>query len=154
MTVDIPPWFGISFLFWIDTVFDASAKIPAGILNGNVNQFGDFDQCLQGGDRDGQDTAAIQGKYCLAYLQPEVVSDSRLNRHRQLHRLIQSHGAFRSEFNDVSIAKCIYMPGGLRAKRLFSLIQFKHLDRNQIFRAINMIIISVIVSVHYHYHVT
>ena len=27
-------------------MYDASAKVPAGVLNGNVNQYGDFDQCL------------------------------------------------------------------------------------------------------------
>lgn len=77
-------------------MYDASAKIPSGILNGNVNQFGDFDQCVnvQGMD-------AIQGKYCLAYLQP-VVPDNFL-RLKHLSRLAQSHSAFRSNFDDVSM---------------------------------------------------
>lgn len=77
-------------------MYDASAKLPSGILNGNVNQFGDFDQCV---NVEGMD--AIQGKYCLAYLQP-VVPDNFL-RLKYLSKLAQSHSAFRSNFDDVSI---------------------------------------------------
>lgn len=83
-------------IIYLISVYDASAKIPSGILNGNVNQFGDFDQCVNV-----QGMEAIQGKYCLAYLQP-VVPDN-LMRLKHLSSLAQSHSAFRSNFDDVSM---------------------------------------------------
>ena len=44
-------------------MYDSTAKLPSGILRGNGNQFGDFDQCLSiGRDK----TSNIEGKYCLA----------------------------------------------------------------------------------------
>ncbi|XP_028032780.1 nose resistant to fluoxetine protein 6-like [Bombyx mandarina] len=46
---------GLSFI-------DASAKIPSGILTGNVNDFGDYDECL--GIHDYVEGMELQGKYC------------------------------------------------------------------------------------------
>ncbi|XP_037297265.1 nose resistant to fluoxetine protein 6 [Manduca sexta] len=46
---------------WALKMFDATAKPPSGILSGNGNQYGDFDECLS---VDG----AVRGKYCLASL--------------------------------------------------------------------------------------
>lgn len=87
-------------------MFDAGAKLPAGLLNGNVNQFGDFDQCLSvkepsrisrwsSGDE-------IQGKYCLAYLQPSLAEDNKYGSLKYLYDRVQSLGVFRSNFDDVS----------------------------------------------------
>ncbi|XP_024941445.1 nose resistant to fluoxetine protein 6 isoform X2 [Cephus cinctus] len=74
-------------------VYDATAKIPSGLLNGNVNQLGDFDECVGIKGSDG-----IRGKYCLAYLQLDI------DRSRpdlvHLHRLLHSHYAFRSNMSD------------------------------------------------------
>lgn len=95
-------------------VLDSGAKIPSGILNGNVNQFGDFDQCLRvqepprsrsGNlwDSDSSETTAIQGKYCLAYLQPTLPEDNAYGSLQYLYDRVQSYGAFRSNFDDVSI---------------------------------------------------
>jgi len=43
-------------------VHDSNAKFPSGLLRGNINQYGDFEQCLRtksaGGD--------WSGEYCLA----------------------------------------------------------------------------------------
>lgn len=49
-------------------VLDASAKIPSGLLRGNVNQLGDYDQCLGvlAHVKVDERTIRIQGKYCLA----------------------------------------------------------------------------------------
>lgn len=49
-------------------VFDASAKVSPGILSGNVNNFGDFDECLQSRSTN-SDTS---GQYCLAYVKIDV----------------------------------------------------------------------------------
>lgn len=78
-------------------MYDATAKYPSGLLNGNVNQFGDFDQCLnvQGPANE------LNGKYCLAYIQ--ITISDKWTRIQYLRKLIQSHDAFVSEFHDVSI---------------------------------------------------
>lgn len=78
------------------TVHDASAKLPSGIFNGNVNQFGDFDQCLSVE----APNSNLQGKYCLSYLQPSVSESLSYTNH--LRKLLQSHEAFKSNFDDVS----------------------------------------------------
>jgi hypothetical protein len=90
-------------------VFDSSAKLPAGILNGNVNQYGDFDQCL--------DVAAeldpvlyshledyhIAGKYCLAHLDLGMGSTSRPNTVlKEVDDLAHAHRPIVSTVNDVS----------------------------------------------------
>ncbi|XP_015434936.1 PREDICTED: nose resistant to fluoxetine protein 6-like [Dufourea novaeangliae] len=81
------------FTLWALKMYDATAKMPSGLLNGNVNQFGDFDECIgiQGSE-------GIQGQYCLTYLQL-TVDESRLDL-RHIHRLLHSHYAFRSNITD------------------------------------------------------
>jgi Nose resistant-to-fluoxetine protein, N-terminal domain len=78
------------------SVFDANANLPSGILSGNVNQYGDFDQCL--------DTVPVdqdfKSQYCLAHIQPRVSSEFKhLN---YLRTLSLSYEAYKSEFADVS----------------------------------------------------
>ncbi|XP_031833767.2 nose resistant to fluoxetine protein 6 isoform X1 [Nomia melanderi] len=81
------------FTLWALKMYDATAKMPAGLLNGNVNQFGDFDECIgiQGSE-------GIRGQYCLAYLQLSI-DESRLDL-KHIHRLMHSHYAFRSNITD------------------------------------------------------
>lgn len=76
---------------------DATAKIPSGILSGNVNQFGDFDECLDVTAPNQQ----FNGKYCLAHIQ--VTVPEHLPQLRRIRKLLQSHDAFVNNFNDVSI---------------------------------------------------
>jgi hypothetical protein len=76
-------------------VYDATAKMPSGLLNGNVNQLGDFDECLGIEGKDG-----IRGQYCLAFLQLDI--DQSRPDLKYLHRLLHSHYAFRSNLTDVS----------------------------------------------------
>nr|CAD7266866.1 unnamed protein product [Timema shepardi] len=48
-------------------VYDSSAKLPSGILRGNANQLGDFDQCLSVmGSEPNTPMEMIRGQYCLA----------------------------------------------------------------------------------------
>lgn len=97
---------------------DSTGKLSSGILNGNINQHGDFDECLSIQQRlgngipslndhdtadegnDGNDYDEIKGKYCLAYAQPILPHKSK--RLQTFFKLVQSHGPFKSEFNDVS----------------------------------------------------
>lgn len=52
----------------LESVLDSSAKIPSGLLRGNVNQLGDFDECLgvMAHVKLNEKTIRVQGKYCLA----------------------------------------------------------------------------------------
>lgn len=76
---------------------DATAKLSSGLLNGNVNNYGDFDQCL--------DTIAnsdrFQGQYCLAHIEPKITD---INYHylNYLRTLTLSFEAYKSKFEDVS----------------------------------------------------
>ncbi|XP_014232927.1 O-acyltransferase like protein-like [Trichogramma pretiosum] len=81
------------FTLWALKMFDATAKMPSGLLNGNVNQLGDYDECVgvEGPDQ-------IRGQYCLAYLRLDV-DESRPDL-RRLHKLLHSHYAFRSNMSD------------------------------------------------------
>ncbi|KAH8373910.1 hypothetical protein KR200_006951, partial [Drosophila serrata] len=101
-----------NFDLWALRMHDASGKLNSGILNGNINQPGDFDQCLgiqqrmkanqeedNNQDQDqGQEDSIIRGQYCLAYAQPVLPHKSK--RLQSFFKLIQSHGPFKSEFND------------------------------------------------------
>lgn len=89
---------------------DASGKLSSGILNGNINQFGDFDQCLEVTSEndnihpEATDASKIHGKYCLAYLEiklPQSVLPGN-EKLAKLHKLVQSHYAFHSQLEDVS----------------------------------------------------
>ena len=63
---------------------DATGKIASGLLNGNLNQLGDFEQCM----------SVQKSKYCLAraYLDPvspSVKQDNVLDLMHS-HRMVQS----------------------------------------------------------------
>lgn len=62
------------YKLWALKMYDSSAKLPSGILRGNTNQFGDFDQCLSIGT---DETSNIEGKYCLASVDVDAVPFSR-----------------------------------------------------------------------------
>ncbi|KAH8420160.1 hypothetical protein KR009_006411, partial [Drosophila setifemur] len=97
-----------NFDLWALKMHDASGKLNSGILNGNINQPGDFDQCMaiqqrmrdqdMDLDQDENGDGMIRGQYCLAYAQPVLPHKSK--RLQSFFKLIQSHGPFKSEFND------------------------------------------------------
>jgi len=82
------------------SVHDASAKLPPGLLNGNVNQYGDIDQCLQ--VRSLRQGRVIKGRYCLTTMALRL-SDPHHPLLRQIHQLLQSHDMVHSELDDVSV---------------------------------------------------
>ncbi|KAG5684658.1 hypothetical protein PVAND_013876 [Polypedilum vanderplanki] len=85
----------INFEFWALKMNDATARFTtSGLLNGNVNQFGDFDQCVNVREPSNE----FRGKYCLAYLQPKVPTSLKYTNHLRL--LLQSYDAFKSNFDD------------------------------------------------------
>ncbi|KAJ8961100.1 hypothetical protein NQ318_008776 [Aromia moschata] len=81
------------FEMWALKMYDSTAKLPSGILNGNVNQFGDFDMCLAAR----LERRNILGQYCLASLEVEVPQSMYL---AGLHKLMQSHYHFKSKLED------------------------------------------------------
>jgi hypothetical protein len=82
------------FKLWALKMYDSSSKLPSGVLNGNVNQLGDFDLCLQAR----QEAQNINGQYCLTSIQVESGRSSPYI--LALHRLAQSHFHFKSELDD------------------------------------------------------
>ncbi|XP_076289721.1 uncharacterized protein LOC143213594 isoform X2 [Lasioglossum baleicum] len=52
---------------WALQMLDSSAKIPPGLLRGNVHQLGDFDECtgVMAHVKLNNSTIKVQGKYCL-----------------------------------------------------------------------------------------
>ncbi|XP_075972637.1 drop dead [Anticarsia gemmatalis] len=76
---------------WALKMFDATAKPPAGILSGNGNQYGDFDECLS---IDG----AVRGKYCLASLQMSFNGDDNMD---EIDTLVHSGHYIRSNITDM-----------------------------------------------------
>ncbi|XP_014245510.1 O-acyltransferase like protein [Cimex lectularius] len=69
-------------------MYDATAKLPSGLLRGNVNQFGDFDLCL-----------SAEGKYCLTYIDLKLAGTD-FHALTEAHTLIHSHHAFRGTVKD------------------------------------------------------
>ena len=91
-------------------MFDSSAKIPSGLLNGNVNQYGDFDQCLDlKTELDPPmyphlENYRIVGKYCLATLDLDIRKSSARNPVLvEVDDLMHAHRPFISTVNDVSL---------------------------------------------------
>ncbi|KAI5700102.1 hypothetical protein M8J75_014303 [Diaphorina citri] len=81
---------------WAVQMYDGSAKIPSGLLNGNVNQFGDFDLCMGAKQPDGE---GIQGQYCLSYVELEVANSENKNLQHILN-LMKSFSPFKSKLED------------------------------------------------------
>lgn len=73
-------------------MLDATAKIPSGLLRGNVNQYGDFDECLE----------VPNAKYCLADIDLEPIWNKPLSNFKNL---IHSHYPFQEDFGDVYLKK-------------------------------------------------
>ncbi|XP_021920277.1 O-acyltransferase like protein-like isoform X2 [Zootermopsis nevadensis] len=82
---------------WALLMHDSSAKLPPGLLNGNVNQYGDLDQCLN--VRSPRKGGVIKGRYCLTTMSFHLSDpDHPLLSH--VRELLLSHGMLRSELDD------------------------------------------------------
>ncbi|KAJ3647369.1 hypothetical protein Zmor_019248 [Zophobas morio] len=67
---------------WALKMFDATGKINAGMSNGNLHFFGDFDLCLS--IKENTKTRTIEGKYCTALMR---VNDEILDQAKRLLNL-------------------------------------------------------------------
>jgi hypothetical protein len=95
-------------------VFDSSAKIPSGLLNGNVNQYGDFDQCLDVKTEldplmyPHLENYSVLGKYCLATFDLDIRKSSASSAILlEVDDLIHAHRPLISTVNDVSLANSL-----------------------------------------------
>lgn len=82
-------------------MLDSSGKLPPGMLQGNVNQLGDFDQCLsieENFENERENTEEIFGKYCLVSIDLQLP-----NSMQTVDRLIHSHYVIKSKLTDVCI---------------------------------------------------
>lgn len=70
-------------------MFDATAKLPAGILSGNVNQYGDFDECME----------LDNAQYCLAEID---IGHLWKEPYMEFKDLVHSHFVIKETFDDVS----------------------------------------------------
>lgn len=87
-------------------MIDSTGKISSGLLNGNVNQLGDFDQCLnvhsleENHKMNITENEIIFGKYCLISI--DITLPYSL---RNIDDLIHSHYVIQSKLSDVRINK-------------------------------------------------
>jgi hypothetical protein len=80
-------------------VFDASAKLSSGILSGNVNNYGDVDECLS----INQPVHSIQGKHCGVRFQTFINDPSSTPYIAFLQQLTQSFELMKSRLDDVRL---------------------------------------------------
>ncbi|XP_070492786.1 nose resistant to fluoxetine protein 6-like isoform X2 [Chironomus tepperi] len=84
---------------WALQMMDANAKIPSGLLRGNVNQLGDFDLCTKISQKikiSESNIIKMKGKYCLANIDVVAAVDQlKLPVH-----LMQGRNFIRSTIND------------------------------------------------------
>ncbi|XP_023719923.1 nose resistant to fluoxetine protein 6 isoform X5 [Cryptotermes secundus] len=66
---------------WAINMYDASTKIPSGLVTGNVQQLGNYDQCLRIEVQNG-DVLAFRGQQCRATIHFEVTGEDSGNRTR------------------------------------------------------------------------
>ena len=103
-------------------MLDSSAKLPSGILNGNINQFGDFDQCLnievdlRSQSYPEMEDHQFNGKYCLAYLDIDLRNstkealrnlDNSIFSYRHISGTVHDVSKFKSSFSHILMVNYI-----------------------------------------------
>lgn len=83
-------------------MFDSSGRVPSSLLSGNVNQYGDFDQCLRIEHQPPGSAETIKGQYVLAYLDLQVSDKVNNPQLKHLLTLAHSYDVITSNFSDVS----------------------------------------------------
>lgn len=79
-------------------MYDSTGKLPSGILNGNINQFGDYEQCLSVAHK----PTGIRGKYCLATIFINMDENYPNKKLTAILDMAQSYKAFHMTHSDVS----------------------------------------------------
>lgn len=89
---------------WALQMMDANAKLPSGLLRGNINQLGDFDLCTKISQKikiSELNVMKMKGKYCLANI--DVVAS--VDQLKLPVHLMQGRNFIRSTINDVSLVQ-------------------------------------------------
>jgi Nose resistant-to-fluoxetine protein, N-terminal domain len=94
-------------------VLDANGQLPTGVLSGNANSFGDFDECLSIHNEE----LKIKGKHCYIEMQPHVNTKAPFLRY--LGRRIQSFDIMKSKLSDVSELHTFSIEKKIRHKDFF-----------------------------------
>ncbi|KAG5684660.1 hypothetical protein PVAND_013878 [Polypedilum vanderplanki] len=84
----------MSFDMWALQMYDASGHFSTGILRGNVNSFGDFEECINIRN----EKLKISGKHCYIETQPHIEESAQYLNH--LKKLIQSYEIIKSRLED------------------------------------------------------
>ncbi|XP_063908434.1 nose resistant to fluoxetine protein 6-like [Zophobas morio] len=86
---------------WALKMFDATGKINAGMSNGNLHFFGDFDLCLS--IKENTKTRTIEGKYCTALMRvnDEILDQAKRLLNLQYLKLVYSAINIQIAFNDM-----------------------------------------------------
>ncbi|VVC32263.1 Nose resistant-to-fluoxetine protein, N-terminal,Acyltransferase 3 [Cinara cedri] len=89
---------------WALEMVDSSAKIPSGILRGNLNQYGDFDECINTVHENGEPV-----KYCLAAIQLKhnSIFGDRISAHNQVKNNLTDPGHRLPKFSTVYWGVCV-----------------------------------------------
>jgi hypothetical protein len=88
-------YFCIKFYLYF-SVYDSAGKLPAGILDGNINQFGNMDQCLQSG-----------GRYCLTQIYIKV-SEPWHKKLDMIDKRMHSYFLFKGSSNEVFMKNIVF----------------------------------------------
>lgn len=87
--------------YFLFVVIDAGGKIGSSILQGNINQLGNFDLCTAISTKiklSEESSVRVKGKYCLAHLDIQATEESL----KYLIHLIHGKSLLRSTINDPS----------------------------------------------------
>jgi Nose resistant-to-fluoxetine protein, N-terminal domain len=77
-------------------VHDANAKLPSGVFQGNIHQYGDFDQCLDSVSPNED----FQGRYCLTNVFVQIPDDLKFLKSIKEEMVLVEN--FKSTLKDVS----------------------------------------------------
>lgn len=65
---------------WAGQMVDASARLPAGLLEGTLTELGNFDQCLAISHRSEKSSVGdVSGQYCTLQVKPQLIARPRLH---------------------------------------------------------------------------
>ncbi|XP_026808950.1 nose resistant to fluoxetine protein 6-like [Rhopalosiphum maidis] len=88
---------------WALEMMDSSAKMPSGILRGNLNQYGDFDECINAIDNNG-----MSGQYCLVAIQlKHPIFSNYISAYHQVKNNLTDPGHRLPKFSTVYWGVCV-----------------------------------------------
>lgn len=112
---------------WALEMIDSSAKMPSGILRGNLNQYGDFDECINVIDNNG-----MSGQYCLVAIQlKNPVFSNYISAYHQVKNNLTDPGHRLPKFSTVYWGICVPSscdPGDVASAANSTALKFQHVE--------------------------